>query len=52
MEHVITEFFSQYAYSPMLVYSAICLFMILSAFGLPIPEEIVLISAGFAFQNG
>ena len=47
MEQVITEFFSQYAYSPWLVYSAVCLFMILSAFGLPIPEEIVLISAGF-----
>lgn len=47
MEHLITQFFSQYAYSPWLVYSAICLFMILSAFGLPIPEEIVLISAGF-----
>ena len=47
MEHLITQFFSQYAYSPWLVYSAICLFMVLSAFGLPIPEEIVLISAGF-----
>ena len=47
MEHVITEFFSQYAYSPWLVYSAICLFMTLSAFGMPIPEELILISAGF-----
>jgi membrane protein DedA with SNARE-associated domain len=47
MEHIITELFSQYAYSPLLVYSAICVFMILSAFGMPIPEEIVLISAGF-----
>jgi membrane protein DedA with SNARE-associated domain len=47
VEHLITQFFSQYAYSPWLVYSAICLFMVLSAFGLPIPEEIVLISAGF-----
>lgn len=47
MEQVITELFSQYAYSPWLVYGAICLFMLLSAFGLPIPEEIVLISAGF-----
>ncbi len=47
MEHLITQFFSQYAYSPLLVYGAICFFMVLSAFGLPIPEEIVLISAGF-----
>ena len=47
MEHIITELFSQYAYSPWLVYGAVCLFMLLSAFGLPIPEEIVLISAGF-----
>lgn len=47
MEQIITEVFSQYAYSPILVYSAICVFMMLSAFGLPIPEEIVLISAGF-----
>lgn len=47
MEHYITELFSQYAYSPWLVYGAIVLFMILSAFGMPIPEEIVLISAGF-----
>lgn len=44
---MIIEFFSQYAYSPWLVYGAICLFMVLSAFGMPIPEEIVLIGAGF-----
>jgi membrane protein DedA with SNARE-associated domain len=47
VEHLITQFFSQYAYAPWLVYSAVCIFMLLSAFGLPIPEEIVLISAGF-----
>ena len=35
------------AYTPVLVYSAIFLFMLASAFGLPIPEEIVLLSAGF-----
>jgi membrane protein DedA with SNARE-associated domain len=45
-EQFIVEFFSQYAYSPYLVYGAICTFMLLSAFGLPIPEELVLISAG------
>jgi membrane protein DedA with SNARE-associated domain len=47
MEEVITHVFSQYAYSPFLVYGALCLFMVLSAFGLPIPEEVVLISASF-----
>ncbi|MES2855304.1 MAG: DedA family protein [Bdellovibrionota bacterium] len=47
MEQIVSELFSQYAYSPMLVYGAIVLFMMMSAFGLPIPEEVVLISAGF-----
>jgi membrane protein DedA with SNARE-associated domain len=47
MEQLITQIFSDYAYSPYIVYGAIWLFMILSAFGMPIPEEIVLISAGF-----
>lgn len=47
MENLISEIFSQYAYTPWLVYGAICLFMLLSAFGLPLPEEIVLVSAGF-----
>jgi membrane protein DedA with SNARE-associated domain len=47
MEHIIQQVFSEYAYSPLSVYGAICLFMILSAFGMPIPEEIILISSGF-----
>ncbi len=47
MEEIITSYFSQYAYAPFLVYGAICTFMVLSAFGMPIPEELVLISAGF-----
>ena len=47
MEEFISRVFAEYAYSPILVYGAICLFMTLSAFGLPIPEEVVLISAGF-----
>lgn len=47
MEQLISEVFSQYAYSPWLVYGAICLFMLLSAFGLPLPEEVILISSGF-----
>jgi len=47
MEEFITRVFSTYAYQPWLVYGSICGFMFLSAFGLPIPEEVVLISAGF-----
>lgn len=46
MEEFVKTIFSEYAYSPWLVYGAICLFMLMSAFGLPIPEEVVLISAG------
>jgi membrane protein DedA with SNARE-associated domain len=39
-------FFAEYAYQPMFVYSFIILFMTASSFGLPIPEEMTLISAG------
>jgi membrane protein DedA with SNARE-associated domain len=47
MEQTIFAILTDYAYSPLLVYGAICLFMFASAFGLPIPEEVVLIAAGF-----
>ncbi len=40
------HFFSEYAYHPFLIYGGIFFFMILSAFGLPLPEEVVLISSG------
>lgn len=40
------SFFSQYAYEPGQVYTFIILFMLASSFGLPIPEELTLISAG------
>lgn len=39
-------FFSQYAYQPMFVYLFVTLFMLAASFGLPIPEELVLISSG------
>lgn len=39
-------FFSQYAYQPWLVYTFIAVFMTASSFGLPVPEEVVLVSAG------
>jgi membrane protein DedA with SNARE-associated domain len=47
MEETIYGILTHYAYSPWLVYGAICLFMFASAFGLPIPEEVVLIASGF-----
>lgn len=40
------QFFSQYAYEPAYVYTFIICFMFGSSFGLPIPEELTLISAG------
>lgn len=43
----VQQTFSQFATMPFAVYGAICGFMILSAFGLPLPEEVVLVSAGF-----
>jgi membrane protein DedA with SNARE-associated domain len=47
MDQIISDIFSQYAYSPLVVHFAMWFFMILSAFGLPLPEEIVLVSVGF-----
>ncbi|MBD65535.1 MAG: hypothetical protein CME62_10030 [Halobacteriovoraceae bacterium] len=46
LEFDIVAFFAEYAYQPMLVYSFIILFMTASSFGLPIPEEMTLVSAG------
>jgi membrane protein DedA with SNARE-associated domain len=40
------QFFSQYAYEPGKVYGFIIIFMTASSFGFPVPEELVLISAG------
>lgn len=45
-DSVIIEFFSHYAYQPYYVYGFIILFMTASSFGLPVPEEMTLISAG------
>ncbi len=42
----VVDFFASYAYQPLLVYSFIILFMTASSFGLPIPEEMTLVSAG------
>lgn len=45
-QHALMTFFSQYAYEPIYVYGFITIFMFASSFGLPVPEELVLISAG------
>ena len=45
-EIAIVDFFASYAYQPVFVYAFIVLFMTASSFGLPIPEEMTLVSAG------
>lgn len=45
-ESAVIDFFASYAYQPTMVYSFIVLFMTASSFGLPIPEEMTLVSAG------
>lgn len=45
-QQALMAFFKGYAYQPMKVYGFITLFMFASSFGLPVPEELVLISAG------
>lgn len=40
------EWFASYAYEPLIVYSTIVFLLVASSFGLPIPEEVTLISAG------
>lgn len=46
MEEQILGFFAQYAYAPLTVYGIIVVLMVLSSFGLPVPEEVTLLSAG------
>lgn len=45
-QQALMTFFSQYAYQPSKVYGFITLFMFASSFGLPVPEELILVSAG------
>ena len=45
-EEPLFQWLSQYAYQPELVYLAVIGFMIMSGFGLPIPEEITILSVG------
>lgn len=45
-EAALLSFFSEFAYQPYRVYGLIVLFMLASSFGFPVPEEIVLVTAG------
>ncbi|MFZ4714284.1 MAG: DedA family protein [Bacteriovoracaceae bacterium] len=45
-EQAFFEWFGQFAYQPNLVYLFVIVFMLASSFGLPIPEEVTLISTG------
>jgi membrane protein DedA with SNARE-associated domain len=46
-EQFIIDVFHAYAYQPNMVYLAVVLLMLASSFGLPLPEEITLVSSGF-----
>jgi len=51
-ESEIFQFLAQYAYSPHIVYPLVIGMMILSGFGLPIPEEVTIISVGILAYMG
>lgn len=46
MDQQILEWFANYAYQPLIVYAAIFGFMFICSLGVPIPEEVIIISAG------
>lgn len=46
------QWLAQYAYEPQMVYIAVFAMMIASGFGLPIPEEVTIISAGILAYMG
>jgi membrane protein DedA with SNARE-associated domain len=48
----IMQFFSQYAYSPSLIYTAVIVMMVLSSFGLPLPEEVTILALGIIVYMG
>lgn len=45
--HEIFQWFAQFAFEPTKVYFGICVMMLASAVGLPLPEEVTLVSVGF-----
>lgn len=46
------EWLQHYAYEPWIVYSAVVVIMFLSSFGLPVPEEVSIISLGLLSYAG
>jgi len=52
MDHEIFHFLSQFAYQPLLVYGLVTLMLFASSFGLPIPEEVTILSVGFLAYAG
>lgn len=52
MEATIIEWFSHYAYSPWTVYTTLVVLMFLSSLGLPLPEEVTLLSTGLVAFMG
>ncbi|MCK6597249.1 MAG: DedA family protein [Bdellovibrionaceae bacterium] len=45
--HELFQWFAQFAFEPTKVYLGLCLMMLASAVGLPLPEEVTLVSVGF-----
>lgn len=52
MEHTINEILQSVAHSPWLIFSLLFLIMYASSFGLPIPEELTLLTLGFLVYVG
>ena len=51
-EQELLTWFAQYAYEPLWVYSAIVVISLAASFGLPVPEEIMLVSVGMVCYMG
>ena len=51
-EQELLNWFAQYAYEPVWVYSAIVVISLAASFGLPVPEEIMLVSVGMVCYMG
>lgn len=48
----IMQFFAQYAYSPLFIYTVVCIIMFMSSFGLPLPEEVTILALGLIVYMG
>ncbi|OQW48920.1 MAG: hypothetical protein A4S09_13210 [Proteobacteria bacterium SG_bin7] len=51
-EEAIFSYLSNYAYQPLMTYAIIIVMMVLSAFGLPIPEEVTIITVAVLSHMG